>query len=921
MAQVVLPQQPFSGMDIAMGPDKPGNHYDMTDISSRRDSSPNDTFVFPEQANFDSAKASHEDNSSSAADRRSTNDTFKFPEQSHPDSVTASHERSSSSTTYRRNQNRQRPSNLSISALPPFDFGFPAKSPTNVISSPSRSPARLTPPILHPSGHKRSGSEFIGGDLTQGGPVLISTSPTTNEELPQAPPSPQKGPPTGRRGHAHRRSGAVSQSDVKMIMQPASEHRGGSSAPSTPSEPTFRPARPPGPGRSNSQPGSTKGAEIKPGTPADRPNSESGQSRSRVGFSEVLEFIPRPLSTISSETSSSMSTIRASHSVTDSISSVVSGQATSSPSTKATSPSEIDGYNEDLLPKRQFSPRSSRNIVEEPRSAEVIDTLSERLWLSQKEDGRTQPYVSSVDTLEPATQGHRMESDRASLQQRAYSNPSFDRSLRPWTNQPRPTSLQSGELERPRTSPEPKVSKRQHKVKSWAGSILHRKDRQPPGDNESFMRSFQTPPLDMPPDSGFSLEDVTFDDDTTHIIEEPAAHPPVPSTIHMNPFPNRLEEPTSTSNVESSSPMIDIDAALGSLGSPSHDAAYDDYFGRFSNTKRRLHSSGETGGFTGPGMHYHRRAESVPSMPSFDHTRCGIPRLGSNNAMNEAIEEEEEDTDQDATQRDQQVSGLGVNIVESDIGNNAPIRRRRSDHSAAEDKQQGINGGSTLLNTSAIDPVEIADAEEEPRLSVITKSSDETTITPTLSQDPLSPELASAPLDSALETPSLTYGTTPETPSAVSSAEYSKTSFDVRDLPRTHTANSSITDRVTLNSSKVGDYGSGSMDDVPSLTSSASTMFSGHATRFSSSGNTTASAERSASLTATMPATIRPGSSSKRSSLISLTRLVGGSYNRSRLNIEETLPPDSPEKPDKKKRRRLSRMMHFWKSKEKLSTT
>ena len=54
-----------------------------------------------------------------------------------------------------------------------------------------------------------------------------------------------------------------------------------------------------------------------------------------------------------------------------------------------------------------------------------------------------------------------------------------------------------------------------------------------------------------------------------------------------------------------------------------------------------MHSSGITGGLTGPGMHYHRRAESAPELDAIDRSRIGSPRLGSDPAM--AIEEEEEE--------------------------------------------------------------------------------------------------------------------------------------------------------------------------------------------------------------------------------------------------------------------------------------
>ena len=79
-------------------------------------------------------------------------------------------------------------------------------------------------------------------------------------------------------------------------------------------------------------------------------------------------------------------------------------------------------------------------------------------------------------------------------------------------------------------------------------------------------------------------------------------------------------------------------------------------------------------------------------------------------------------------------------------------------------------------------------------------------------------------------------------------------------------------------------------DIAPSLRSSASTM-SARQPRVSSSTNTSSSAERSSSLSAAIPTSTRPVSAGKRTSLASLSRLVGSSYNRSKLNIETSAPP------------------------------
>lgn len=52
-----------------------------------------------------------------------------------------------------------------------------------------------------------------------------------------------------------------------------------------------------------------------------------------------------------------------------------------------------------------------------------------------------------------------------------------------------------------------------------------------------------------------------------------------------------------------------------------------------------------------------------------------------------------------------------------------------------------------------------------------------------------------------------------------------------------------------------------------------------------------------------------------------MSKLVGGpNGERSKLSIEEKPPSDAPEK-TKKKGRRLSRLMHFWRTNEKEKLT
>ena len=927
----VLPTQPHLGMDIAKDRDTSGPL-------------PNPPFVFPMQPEMLSEASSHA--------RTSLN-------------VDATGSRHASA--------RSRPQRISINKLPAFDFSPAVSSPVNRTPSPARSPTRRTPPIHH--GHRRNNSEYVGGDVTNGGPVLVSTSPTKSEhstghrrggsgvsddgstaggsstlgttstenEGPSLPPlGARLGPPANRRGHAHRRSGAISSHDLSMVLKPASEMKGGS-APTTPSDSIFQRPLPPELDRSVSQPEVTTSTRESTGSAIqDEQSPHAGPLRSsRVGFSDVLEFIPRPLSTISSETSSSISTVRASHSVSNSITSMIGGGNSSSPqsSINVRSGRRVtleQGYSKARPNTGSNSPPHASqdwqwdfsgldSPVRRPSSAPAGGSPTK---------GADDPSgVSVVETPRKASNDPFVKSLRASERSRKATSSPTSRAANLQAQKRRPISPTM----RPRTSPEPKVTKRQRKGRSWAG-LLSRKGKHYDPRADLVSRRSPTPPLrHYTPEAEFSIDDMTFDEDTTCIIETASSEDSKLPKLQTNYAAWKPRETSPLSETDSSSSMLDIDAALESFDIPSTGPTFEDVVaGGVSGSKRRMHSSGITGGFAGPGMHYHRRAESAPEMEAIDRSKFGFPRLGSNPTM--AIEEEEEEDDQEESMsmpmnastisnqqelRDEQVPGLGVNIVEAESNTNPPMQRgmRRSLKRVAENDSPPTR---TLQPDSSdrFSPIEIVGADEEPRFSVITKSSDESTITPTLSRDPLDAHSVSTPLDFAMPTPALTYDGTPETPSAVSSPDFSRTSFD---MPRMHTASSSITDRATLNSSRAGDHVltlHSSVDDVPSLTSSASTMTSGHPPRISSSANTCSSNDRPGSFSAPVAARTRPVSAGKRNSLASLTRLVGGgSYNRSKLNIEECIQPDTPEKTEKKKGNRISRLMKFWKSKEKLPSS
>ena len=552
----------------------------------------------------------------------------------------------------RRPASRSRPKNLSISALPAFEFGAGSANSENTRGpspSPTRSPIRKTPPPHHPTGHRRGGSEFVGGDVTN--PITTGVSPSKSEDTPLLPPKPPA-PPTARRGHAHRRSGALSQHDLSMILKPPSDSRGGS-APTTPCDLSSQFPRPSQMeiDRSLSQPAPATFVEDSAPPPL---KEENGEPRARVTFNSDPEYIPRPLSTISSETSSSMSTVRANHSVTDSITSSING-GTSSPASGRIA---------------KFSPGSTDNASPRHRnrsSSSLSQTMHHDriMWNSQDSEPFKRPSSAPLEEAKDGELGsarismhqgtaHRsqQENDANDLERSLHlpydlSSSNFSRPLNNFEPRKQPSANPTSPSTRPRTSPEPKVIKRQKKVKSWAGSILSRKAKHPASDADSHGSHVSTslPPPQTPfkpsPDREFSLDNVTFDEDTTCIIETPR---PNPAKLQRKSPSYPVWNPQYTDvATDYENPMLDIDAALGSLDRPEYGPSSFEGSVILGNSKRRMHSSGETGGFTGPGMHYHRRAESAPELDLFDHGRLGFAHRGSNPAMAEAIEEEEEE--------------------------------------------------------------------------------------------------------------------------------------------------------------------------------------------------------------------------------------------------------------------------------------
>ncbi|KAL8902456.1 MAG: hypothetical protein Q9207_004696 [Kuettlingeria erythrocarpa] len=829
---------------------------------------------------------------------------------------------------------RSRPEHLSINALPDFSFHpSPPTSETPNAATPSCSPTKSQ--IIHPhsSGHRRNGSEFIGGNGRNAVTGLMSTSPTKGEGALPPPPGVRTGPPAGRRGHAHRRSGAISSHDVSSMLKPTEVRSG--SAPTTPCDPSVQPNLPPLPDRSVSQPATVLPLpEAAPAFHHRRMSSNTGHARPRVGFSDHIEFIPRPLSTISSETSSSLSTIRPSHSVTGSISSVISNGNSSPPSARSSRILQLDHVEEGdtavfgvldvpgTIPA--FSDQPSEEHHKNTSAASNTGTHSKApndfpLWSEIFKDSRNE------------YQTHRSgSSDDAPSFVRPSGTPDTLRNKR------RPLSAIHSPIARPRTSPEPKISKRQKKGKSWAGSILARKARNSLSEDISNDFGIRTVTQSAPiaPDD-LSLEQLNFDEDTTCVIDTAPSRAFKTSPAKVGSPMSRAVNNSPDLDSDESDQILDLDAVC--VATPSG-PNFEEVTGSHGlAARRRLHSSGATGGFDGPGMHYHRRAESAPELAPVNRRIFNPSGLSSSTTMADVFEEDEDEIEVDQKQPTKAQSsgslhearnalgyGLGVsNLSAGDQSGSSLTRRQRPTAATLSNDASTLRTYSapsiaTTPNPAALAAVEIVRAEEEPREAIPSKSANDSAVTRSLTSDPFITRPASAPLLYTLPSPHPTFATPDTYSSALSTPDFSQTSFEG---PRVHTAASSITDRGTLSSFRAGDQGFDfrvSVDDVPSLTSSASTMASGYPARPSSSAPTRPSGDRPASLTGVVAPRTRPGNASKRSSLASLSRLVGGSHSeRSKLNIEERVQGEDTEKAEKKKGRRISRLMRFWRSKEK----
>lgn len=798
-------------------------------------------------------------------------------------------------------------------------------------------------------GHRRGGSEFVGGNIRSGEAITASISPTKSESGFASPTFPPKGPPAGRRGHAHRRSAALSGVDLSAILQPNTVPRG-SSAPTSPADfdkktrPFFDPADeplkldtvvPPAPVAEK-----TPTEENKPPTKSSQNSPSKPPTRARVGFSDTLEFIPRPLSLVSSDTSSTI-TVRPGHSVSGSISSVVS--------THNQAITEREGSMLGVSPRKKTESR--------PRTAEaVMERTQEAPSLEQTPSPRRRnsiPHLSSSasepsDAANPSpTKTPKRWSFFGLEPFTGSTSPKGSRPVSP-SSSDTPTNVETANgpsEEQPSDCHhlpdfaavlrQGGKKKKQRRVRAWAGSILTRRSKTRTQKDKAAVRRSQTPPPALPSHQNDLL--------SPDLPPERSTTPPAPtlliteSTTPPGTF-SGLPPKRAPVDEDMSYPVIDLDAALGPFNTPlPHNPEWEAAMRAGMPHKRQLHSAAGLRGFSGPGMHYHRRAESAPEMVPFEAGRFGLHRLGSSSTMADVFEEDEED---EATAESGDAAVTSSNS--SDVGTSSdlptPVATTADETSTAPGsvqhskpcsirslKTDGEPDDSRLRQPSAISVRSQQSAsslqdeiipEEEPApcpQAVVFPDSAAPSPRHVMAKD-------LAPVDVSLKLPP---------PSIISVSPYAASHSSAFPSPRsplscdtqhastapTSTAPSSYTDENNFQSLLLGEPGPELRIsvDIPSLTSSNSTM-----TRESAGVPPLQPFSRIPFQPTERPSSVTSAAfSRRRSSLASLSRLISSSHGeRSKLSMEVPADAGSVGKEKVSRAKRLSRMMQFWKPKE-----
>ncbi|KAL3445370.1 hypothetical protein BJX65DRAFT_281691 [Aspergillus insuetus] len=806
-------------------------------------------------------------------------------------------------------------------ALPAFSF--------NPGSTGSTQPPAPVPSSNRASGHRRQYSEFVGSEhlVTPGNTTAGQTNDdglTTPVKLP--PPGPGFSA-ANRRRHAHRRSAAISSVDLTAISDAIDTRPFADSAPCTPAN-LVRDNETPG---EPSKPLSHSASGLSQQTPP--PESPrilidgmalDSQNSSEPPLSNPFLSTERP-----SEVSEPSIAIRPSTQARNS--------DTAIPFSKGESPSGPQ--------KSRPRPRTAdASLMLEPTGGDLDDDHSPSKR-PRSAVGHARHKSMSAGVLNAALRKSHAENDGLAPSPLRQSSSDDDSDIST------DDICETTESLAPAPKKRSKAKNRQKKVRSWAGSLLIKGKGKRHGSKKDAVDadSSEVPPIltRTNSDLGSGL-DVEFDDDNIVVIRTPT-NPTHPETTQA---PNEVDSWASLENSwkprsfyeqittnDSMSPVIDLDAALGPFNTPEMRSGRVPESG-FSAATKRMYSGGRRGEFVGPEMRYHRRAESAPEMPPFDRSFLGGHRFPTSSSLEnpDVFYEEEEDaflaaTTDSAKDSEEHLQSEPIPIEPIDVksdysGESSDTLTRQPMDELASDKQAGlgIQESETQEAISAASLPQDISKQMEPRF--YSSQSKNLTVgvgrpkTPMdhgkqedwPSRMPPSPEVSPRfipadyrPVTSPTELPSALPPFCLHGGCSLPSSAFPSPDFTISsDAPRSITT-SSTTDPFPHTS----------VEDVPSLTSSASTM-TNTLNRVSATffARPRLSTDRSASFsTAVHRRSSQP--TSKRSSLASLSKLVVGPHaERSKLSHEEKPPTDEPEKA-KKKGRRISRLVHFWRMKDK----
>lgn len=778
------------------------------------------------------------------------------------------------------------------------------------------------------------------------------------QQLPATDPRP-RGP---AHRHAHRRSAAMSSHDLNSVLglnlpKNAGESRG-SSAPSSPSGPelnkhfSFPLLRPDEIKRQTEKPAQVQPDPIVeaglPESPASmiEPTTSPGKTlgKARVGFSDTLEFIPRPLSLISSDASST-ATIRPGHSVSGSYSSIIS-------ISNSVIMEELTAPLETTQSQNGSRPSTAGAVLDRTfsQSGNASGSIAKRRGSMPLLTDISLPAAEPTSSADPSP-----AKSSSSKKWSFFGLDHFPGSASPLKS--RPASLNSCEASKDniavtKMSTRPldfqyavdkgtkKYSKKQRKVKHWAGSILTKRPKGRYGKGKKAIRRGPTPPP--------LRQDDEDDEDNISDSAETKSEPGMP-TVMITELDDRdqggveaWKPPRPATEADTAYPVIDLDAALGPFNTPlPRNAEWEAAQKAGGLLKRQLHSAAGMSRFSGPGMHYtnHQRAQSSPEMPPFEFRR-GINRFGSNSTMADVFEEEEEDEDDSDNGKSSSSTGSSTPQADSAFPKDSVAPDFKGFFSARHSLERTIDNEATpVAKRKGSDPEDLGPQRTGSMKSRNSQNSLQDQIIEEESDLP-SPSFktvdfgrpaqqrVSAILDSPLASPVSLRA--PESTSSQTTASslapispYSTTASSSFPSPRSllydgtilSTAPSSVTDD-SYHSLLMGEPGPEVRKslDVPSLASSHSTqprenLFAQQAAQMN---RAPAPGERPASFS-------MMGFGNRRGSLASLSRLISSSHGeRSKLSLEVSYNSDSENKNQKssKPKRRLSRMVQFWKTKE-----